>query len=84
MPTTFPPYGVTVDSPLGRRRGTIARPSVSGTGNLVLEIGHELHPGEGTWEKSEHVVLTADEAAHFLGACQAVLAEHAARTGAPA
>lgn len=46
----------------------------SGAGNLILRIGRNRWPyaGQG-WEQTEHVVLTPEEAARFLGECSEVL-----------
>lgn len=45
--------------------GIISSPEQSHAGNIVFHVGHEIP--EGGWTKSEHVVLTPDEARSVVG-----------------
>lgn len=68
-------YGQKIDrSEWNRRRSVITAPSASGTGNIILRVGREHDPLErgydgrsldGSWEQTEHVVLTPAEARRF-------------------
>lgn len=44
-------------------RSVIEAPSTSDAGNTILRVGHEVEGG--TWQASEHVVLTPSEAFLF-------------------
>lgn len=56
-------------SEFGRRGVLVLDEELTGTGNVVLRVGHELRSHEGSgWERSEHVVLVPDEALRLAGA----------------
>lgn len=58
-------------------RSVIADPEVSAAGNVILRVGRELDAGG--WSRSEHVVLTVEDAEGLQEALTDALLEAKAR-----
>jgi hypothetical protein len=64
-PPTPSSYGLAIPRSRWGPLGVISSPERSCAGNIVFHVGHEIP--EGGWTKSEHVVLTPEEARAVIG-----------------
>lgn len=62
------PYGTKIGrhARYNPHRSVIGEPEVSHSGNLLLRVGRENSDRSESWSQTEHVVMTADEAADFV------------------
>lgn len=77
------PFLVMFKRPLGKKieaskwkplRDVIGDVSRSDAGNLVVRAGTEIEPG-GSWERTLHIVLTADEAQALVESIEMLIPE---------